>query len=112
MRGCTVATLFSTKKHLTIPDTHPNVIFTSLTPDVIWHLKPDDEYAHVQFPSSLSQSMSAKELVEPSCFGIIIRRVVLVGTFSFAHLGCKLLICESVIEMISLDLYKYTIQIS
>lgn len=100
MHGCTVPSyIFITKKHLTIPDTHSNVIFTSLTPDVIRHLKPDDEYAHVQFPSSLSQSVSAKELVEPSCFGIIIRRVVLVGTFSFAHLGCKLLICESVIEM-------------
>lgn len=94
-------------KHLNIPDTHSNVIFTSLTPDVIRHFKPDDEYAHVQLPSSFSKSVSAKELVEPSCFGIIVRRVVLVGTFPFTHLGSMLLICKSEIENVSsLDTFK------
>lgn len=62
---------------------HPgaNVVVASLTPDVVWHLKADDEDAEVQLPGTLPQGMRALELVEPPLAWVIVGGVVLVDTF-------------------------------
>lgn len=59
-----------------VPHTHPDVVVASLTPDVVWHLKSDDQDPHVEFPGSLSEGMSPHKFVQPPDFGIIVRGVV------------------------------------
>jgi len=68
-----------------VPDTHSNVVATPLTPDVVRHLKADDENAHVKLPGSLAQGMGTQELVETAFLGVVVGRVVLVLAFAFTH---------------------------
>lgn len=57
------------------------MVVTSLAPDVVWHLKANDEDAKVEFPGTLPQGMRALEFVEAPLAWVIVRRVVLVDTF-------------------------------
>lgn len=57
------------------------MVVASLTPDVVWHLKADDEDAKVELPGTLPQGMRALELVEAPLTWVIVRGVVLVDTF-------------------------------
>lgn len=60
------------------------MVVTSLTPDVIWHFKADDENAHVQLPGSFSEGMSALELVESPLAGVIVRGVIFVDALTLS----------------------------
>ena len=67
---------------------HSDVVVAAVTPDVVGHLKTDDDDAEVDFAGSFSKGMGAQEFVEPPGFGVIVRGVVLVGAFAFTHF-CK-----------------------
>jgi len=85
-----------------VPDSHTNVVATSLAPDVVRHLKTDDENAQVQFPGPLAQCMSAQELVESTHLRIIVRRVILILALAFTHLDeSRILTNQGVFEEIT-----------
>lgn len=69
-----------------LPNTHANVIPASVTPNVEWHFKSDDKYTHTNFFSTFPEGMGSQELVKATFPGIIVRRVVMIGTFTFSHL--------------------------
>ena len=69
-----------------VPDSHTDVVAAALAPDVVRHLKSDDEDAQVQLPGSLAQGVSAQELVEAAHLRVIVWRVVLVLALAFTHL--------------------------
>lgn len=68
-----------------IPHAHADVVVAAVAPDVVRHLKADDEDTHVQLPGSFAQSMGSEEFVQPPHFGIIVRGVVQVLAFPFTH---------------------------
>lgn len=69
-----------------LPNTHANVIPASVTPNVEWHFKSDDKYTHTNFSSTFPEGMGSQELVKATFPGVIVRRVVMIGTFTFSHL--------------------------
>lgn len=69
-----------------VSDSHSYVVLTAITPDVVGHLKADDQNPQMEFPSSFSQGMSTEELVEPTDFRVVVGRVVMVLTLALTHL--------------------------
>ena len=66
------------------------MISAPVTPNVVRHLEPDDEYAQVQFLGTFPEGVGALGLVEAALLRIVVRRVVHVRAFAFSHLaaGC------------------------
>lgn len=64
------------------PDTCPDVVATSITPDIVGHLKANDKDAKVQFAGPLAEGVSALPFVEASLAWVIVRWIVLVNTFA------------------------------
>ena len=75
-----------------VPHPHADVVSAALAPDVVGHLKPDDEDAHVQLSGSFAQRMGAQKLVEPAHLRVIVWRVVLVLAFALSHLEAVLVL--------------------
>ena len=69
------------------PDPHADMVAASVAPDVVGHLKPDDQDAQVDLLGTLAQRVRALELVEPSLGRVIVGRVVLVDAFTFTLEG-------------------------
>ena len=70
-----------------ISDPHTNMFLASITPDVVRHLKPDDEDASVKFPSSFSESMNSVVTIEGSMFlGVKVWRIIEVLTLPLSHI--------------------------
>lgn len=59
-----------------VPHPHTYVVVATITPDVVWHLKPNDKYPHVKFPGSFSQGMGAHEFVQPPDLWVVVGGVV------------------------------------
>lgn len=77
-----------------VPDSHSNVVAAALAPDVVRHLKPDDEDAQMQLPGPLAQGVSAQKLVKAAHLRVIVWRVVLVLAFAFTHLDELKRVCD------------------
>lgn len=58
------------------------MIFAAITPNVVGHLKPDDEDAKMKFVGTLSQSVGPMVLVDGAHLRPPVRRVVLVHSFT------------------------------
>jgi hypothetical protein len=69
-----------------LPNTHANMIPASITPNVEWHFKTNDKYTHADFFSTFPEGMGSQELVKATFPGVIVRWVVVIGTFTFSHL--------------------------
>jgi hypothetical protein len=67
------------------PNTHANVIPTSIAPNVEWHFKADDKYTHTDFFSTFPEGMGSQELVEATFSGVVVRWVIVIGTLPFSH---------------------------
>lgn len=62
------------------------MIVTSFAPNIIRHLKTNDENAQVNFAGSFTQGMGAQKPVKASFLGIIVWWIVVVLSFAFSHL--------------------------
>nr|CAD7257400.1 unnamed protein product [Timema shepardi] len=69
------------------PYTHTDMIPTPITPDIVGHLESNDEDSKVQFSGPFSKSMCPQELVQPPFGRVVIRGIVVVGSFPFTHLA-------------------------
>ena len=68
-----------------VPDPHAHVIAAPLAPDVVGHLKPDDQDAQVKLLRSFPQSVGPQEFIQAALLRVVIRGVVLVLALAFAH---------------------------
>ena len=67
------------------PDAHAHVEAATLAPDIVGHLKADDQDAQVDLAGALAEGVGALPLVEPAFIGVIVRRVPFVDAFTFSH---------------------------
>lgn len=59
-----------------ISDPHTNVVLTAIAPDVVWHLKSDDQDPHVELPGSFSESMGPPKFVQPPDRRVVVGGIV------------------------------------
>ena len=67
------------------PDPHAHVESATLAPDIVGHLKADDEDAQVDLAGAFAEGVGALPLVEAAFVGVIVGRVPLVHAFTFSH---------------------------
>lgn len=71
-----------------VSNPHADMILTAVTPNIIRHLKSDDEDALRQFPGSFPQRVRFIIAIDRAMLSWVeIRRVVLVHSFTFTHLA-------------------------
>jgi len=68
-----------------VSDTHSDMIFAAVAPDIVRHFKPDDENTEVQLIGSFPQGVRPVIFVDGPHFWSPIGRIVFVDTFSFTH---------------------------
>lgn len=71
------------------PDAHADVVAAAVAPDVVGHLKPNDEDAQVQLAGPLAQGVRALPFVEAAPRRVIVGRVVLVDALTFSLKGSR-----------------------